>query len=69
MPSLPKLILSACLYAAAQEQPKTSDPHEQERKAYDEIKSIPQKVRYSAPGPMPLWYGRSLADSLGALWT
>jgi len=56
-----------CLCAAAQEQSKGPTAHEQERKAYDEIYST--KRGMLAPSRMPLWYGRSRAASLGALWT
>jgi SAM-dependent methyltransferase len=79
MPHLPKLILcSACLYAAAQEPSKVPDPHEQERKAYDEIYSTKRDTFSTEPNAFMVRMitgrkpGRALDVAMGqgrnALW-
>ena len=72
------LFFSACFSAAAQEPPKPPDPHQSERKAYDEIYSQSSDVYTAAPnsfmvrtiaGRRP---GRALDVAMGqgrnALW-
>src|ERR1051326_1744938 len=43
------LLFSACLSSAAQESPKVPDPHESDRRAYDEIYSKDAGVFSAAP--------------------
>jgi SAM-dependent methyltransferase len=79
MPLLHKLFLfSACLSSAAQEPPKLPDPHESDRRAYDEIYSKGSDVFSAVPNAFMVRMisgrkpGRALDVAMGqgrnALW-